>query len=116
MNLEGGNGYLGQNHHSTRMSMAMTRDNRAEHGTIGDLFRIGIHQRGKISFQFKNQSFFIILTFMGMSIIITGTHLEEMRMSLLQGLSGNNQDLLFHRLWVLVKAGNAWSIENFHNA
>ena len=90
MNLEGGNGYLGQNHHSTRMSMETTGDNQAEHGTIGYLFRIGIHQRGKISFQFKNQSFFITLTFLGMSIIIIGTHLEEMRVSFLQGLSGNN--------------------------
>ena len=116
MNLEGGNGFLGQNHHSTRMSMEITGDNQIEHGTIGDLFRIGIHQRGKISFQFKNQSFFITLTFLGMSIIIIGTHLEEMRMSFLQSLSRNNQDLLFHHLWVLVKAGNAWSIKNFHNA
>ena len=88
MNLEGGYGYLSQNHDSTRMSMPIIGDNQTEHGTIGDLFRIGIHQRGKMSFQFKNQIFFIILTFLGMSIIITGTHLEEMRMSLLQGLSG----------------------------
>ena len=116
MNLEGGNGYLGQNHHSTRMSMEITGDKQTEHGTIVDLFRIRIHQRGKKSFQFKNQNFFITLTFLGMSIIITGTHLEEMRMSLLQGLSGNNQDLLFHRLWVLAKAGNTWSIKNFHNS
>ena len=86
LNLEGRNGYLGQNRHSTRMSMAIIGDNQAEHGTIGDLFRIGIHQRAKMSFQFKNQSFFIILTFLGISIIITDTHLEEMRMSLLQGL------------------------------
>ena len=116
MNLCGGNGHLGQNHHSTRMSIAIIGDNQTEHGTIGDLFRIGIHQRGKKSFQFKNQSFFITLTFLGMSIIITGTHLEEMIMSLLQGLSGNNQDLLFHHLWVLAKAGNVWSIKTFHNA
>ena len=116
MNLEGGNGFLGQNHHSTRMSMEITKDNQIEHRTIEDLIRIRIHQRGKKSFQFKNQKFFITLTFLRMSIIITGTHLEEMRMSLLQGLSGNNQDLLFHHLWVLVKVGNVWSIKNFHNA
>ena len=83
MNLEGGNGYLGQNCHSTIMSMPTARDNQTEHGIIRDLFRIGIYQRGKISFQFKNQSFFITLTFLGMSIIIIGTHLEEIRMSFL---------------------------------
>ena len=95
--------------------MATTGDNQTERGTIGDLFKIGIHQQGKKSFQFKNQSFFTTLTSLGMSIIITDIDLEGMRMSLLQGLSGN-QDLLFHHLWVLAKAGNTWSIKNFHNA
>ena len=107
MNLERGNEYPGQNHHNTRMSMAITRDNKIEHGIIGDLFRIEIYQKGNKSFQFKNQSFFTTLTSLGMSIIITGTHLEGMRMIFLQGLSRNNQYLLFHHLWVLAKAGNA---------
>ena len=87
--------------------METAGDNQTKHETIGDLFKIRIHQRGKESFQFKNQSFFTTLTSLGMSIIITDTHLEGIRMSLLQGLSGNNQDLLFHHLWVLVKAANA---------
>ena len=109
-------GHPCQNHHNTRISMAITGDNQTEHGTIGDLFRNGIHQKGKKSFQFKNQSFFITLTSLGMSIIITGTDLGGKRMWLHPGLPRINQDLLFHHPWILVRAGNAWNIKNFHNA
>ena len=87
--------------------MATTGDNQIERGIIRDMFIIRIYQKGKKKFQFKNQSFFTTLTSLGMSIIITGIDLEGMRMSLLQGLSGSNQDLLFHHLWVLAKAINA---------
>ena len=50
-----------------------------------------------------------------MFIIITSTDLEGKRMSLLQRLPENNQDLLFHHLWILARAGNMWSIKNFNN-